>query len=221
MSETLEAKLVGSPTAPLHPNRITALGGAVTLAGLGMLFFESTRYAAPCVFATGYIGGDWFDGYYARKFGLQTKEGSKLDPLFDKIKNVASGVYMLADDLFSNTALATGILANFMIDYDSQKQRGPLLEQLKESGKAIWSPETCEKDVETKSSTRANDFGKFKTGIQTGVNITAICKAAYLQELCSPALFIDVNQGLNYLMAGALVTSAYLGYKGVQERLSQ
>lgn len=213
MSETLEERI--GPYIP-HPNRISAIGGALSLAGLCMLPFDNTREIAPALVFTGYCA-DFLDGYVARNFSMKTKEGAKLDPLMDKIRNYASGSYMIIKEGVQNPWLVLPISANFVVDYLSQRKRGTIPEQLKEAYRAIISPQSCTIDTDEKSNIRANNYGKWKTALQSVANIGYVLKEASLPYF-SQANSDDLNLGINTAVGIILSTSAVLGYIGVRKR---
>ena len=124
------------------------------------------------------------------------------------------GGFVAGSDLMrGGVALPLSMAGNFIVDYVSQKERGVLLDQLSDSYKATWNPEFCQKDVEVESKLRANIYGKDKTLIQAGVNLTYI--GAELFNNYSDKIDMDY---VGPTLAGALVVSAGLGIKGILKR---
>lgn len=210
----------GRKHSPLHPNRISALGGASTVVGTLMLV---NPYSAPVgvgAIVLGDVFADHYDGKLARRFKLKTKQGAKLDPLFDKVKNIAIGSYVLFSEGLDNP-LTWVFGASVLADVISQRQRGPLLEQIVEAYHAVVSPEFCEDDLDKNSSIRATNFGKWKTGIQAGVHIVyGLTQAIPVDYIFSNSVLAnDVDKGLGYLMGGFLATSIVLGSVGIVQRM--
>ncbi len=202
----------GKDNSPLHPNRISALGGLSTMVGTTLL---SNPYTAPVgviAIAAGDILADHYDGKFARRFGNMTKQGARLDPLFDKIKNMSVGTYAtIVEGITNPLSLLFG--ASIMVDVASQRVgRGPLLEQIVEAYHAVKSPEDCTPDNEEKSSSRAVIAGKIKTGTQTGVHIAYGLKETGLLDL------VGIEQFIDYSMQGALGISIVLASVGIYQR---
>ena len=113
---------------------------------------------------------DWVDGAAARAAGLQTREGEFLDPLIDKIVN-----NMLLIELAiagGDPAVICAAVANATMDVISQRQRGPLTEQLRKGYQAVTHPESCTAP-DAVSTLRANVWGKLKCALQN-VGVAAL-----------------------------------------------
>lgn len=77
------------------PNQLTVLRMILTPLFALVLFFESLyfKYISFFIFVLASLT-DWYDGYFARKFGYVTKTGKYLDPLADKLLiSTAFGVF--------------------------------------------------------------------------------------------------------------------------------
>lgn len=204
----------GTKKAPLHPNRISALGALSTSVGTVLL---SNPYSAPIGVAgiiLGDVVADIYDGKFARNYNLKTKEGAKLDPLFDKVKNVAIGSYLSLNEGIENP-LSLVFQASILTDFISQKQRGPILEQIIEANNAVRSPEKCTPDFEIKSNLRANNYGKYKTAIQAIIHITYAVK----QTIPESILTKNIDNIINNSLAIGLGTSIILGSIGIYKRI--
>lgn len=188
-------------------------GGLASAAGVGLLTNSSTIIPGAALVVVGYAC-DYVDGKVARNYSMKTLEGAKLDPLLDKVKNFLVGGYVgLSEIIRGGIFLPVAMGGNFLVDYVSQKERGNLLDQLKCSYKAVWNLNSCHKDVEVDSRIRANGFGKAKTAIQAGVNLTYI-GTELINKYFEKIDFDYVSPTL----ATLLVVSAGLGFKGISER---
>ncbi len=187
------------------------MGGLLlTFASLIALQFESTRYFAPGIYLAGAIS-DFLDGRIARMYGLQTKEGARLDPLMDKIKNLAIGGFMILREQFIFLTVANFL--NFAVDFISQRQRGPLRHQFKEAWRAVLHPETCTIDTNGNSNIRANVFGKAKLVVQNiaqGLYITFIAYHEIISSLID-ASEDDLQLIVNVVCIALFAASAILG----------
>jgi CDP-diacylglycerol--glycerol-3-phosphate 3-phosphatidyltransferase len=79
------------------PNTITVCRLVLTAIFVGGTALESTlgHWIALVAFVIAAIS-DWFDGYFARKYGLVTPLGKLLDPLADKVLVCSAFVYLSA-----------------------------------------------------------------------------------------------------------------------------
>lgn len=208
--------------APIHPNRISAAGGLLSLCSVVAAAVEPTRLASPVIYAAGGFC-DAIDGKIARDYNLRSVEGAKLDPLMDKFKNLFVGSYMVAMNI-TNVPLIAANVANFTVDYISQKKRGSILEQLVEAYNAVVHPETCTKDdISKESKVRANMFGKVKTSIQGGVHFLYLSSVAY-GDAMSKMMGVessDISEYVNYGCAGFLFASAACGAVGLYKRMKK
>jgi len=204
----------GTKRAALHPNRISALGALSTSVGTVLL---SNPYSAP-IGVSGIILGDVvadiYDGKFARDYHLKTKEGAKLDPLFDKVKNIAFGSYVTLNEGIENP-LSLLFQGSILTDFISQKQRGPILEQIIEASNAVRSPKRCTPDFEIKSNLRANNYGKYKTTIQAITHITYAVKETIPESILTNNIDNMINDGL----ALGLGASIILGSIGIYKRI--
>ncbi|MCA9497502.1 MAG: CDP-alcohol phosphatidyltransferase family protein [Nanoarchaeota archaeon] len=211
----------GYPKAPLHPNRISAIGGISTVVGTMMLSYPYTAPVGVASIIFGDAVADHYDGKFARKFKLKTKEGAKLDPFFDKVKNLSVGSYVIAVEGISNP-LSLAFMGSFVVDGISQRMgRGPILEQILEVSRAVRSPENCEIDEEEKSGLRASIYGKIKTGLQAGVHITYALNYLFPYESFFSLENVDmIEKGANYGLAGLLTVATGFGLLGIVKRVA-
>jgi CDP-diacylglycerol--glycerol-3-phosphate 3-phosphatidyltransferase len=79
------------------PNSITVCRLGLTAIFVGGTAMESTfgHWLAMVAFVIAAIS-DWFDGYFARKYGMVTPLGKLLDPLADKVLVCSAFVYLSA-----------------------------------------------------------------------------------------------------------------------------
>lgn len=79
------------------PNSITVCRLALTAIFVGGTVMESTfgHWLAMVAFVIAAIS-DWFDGYFARKYGMVTPLGKLLDPVADKVLVCSAFVYLSA-----------------------------------------------------------------------------------------------------------------------------
>jgi len=145
----------------IHPNHITAIRvpGAVVAAALDRV----SHTAGAVAYAVNTLL-DWADGAVARsRKGSETREGTLLDPLVDKVSNAIVLAYQVAqhvDDWRFATAAAVSVTLNAV----SQLQRGPIGGQVKDAARGVFAPGSCE-PVETNGATKsikANTWGKVK-----------------------------------------------------------
>jgi len=211
-------KYCGHKNAPMHPNRISAIVGVSTFIGSILIQNPYSFSLGLPMIIMGDTFADYYDGKYARNYNLSTKEGSKLDPLFDKIKNISIGTSVaIAEGITNPLTLAFG--ASILVDGISQRQRGPILEQLIEANEAVKNPENCTLDTEKKSNLRANNYGKWKTGIQAGVHIAYGVSKGVEHFVHDDTFLYYSNNFFDYAMPTALGISAILGCVGVYQRI--
>jgi CDP-diacylglycerol--glycerol-3-phosphate 3-phosphatidyltransferase len=107
------------------PNTLSLL--RIVLAPVFLLFFLSDNHLNVFVSFIIYTLAaltDWYDGWYARKYGFKTRWGQFLDPLADKILTSSAfiGFYLLKqkDPMFLGTAefIPVGILVAIIIFRD-------------------------------------------------------------------------------------------------------
>lgn len=208
----------GSKTAPLHPNRISAFGALSTTIGSTLIHNPYTLPVGISLITVGDTIADYYDGKYARKYSLATKEGSKLDPLADKIKNISVGTSVaIIEGITNPLSLIFGL--SILTDYVSQRQRGPILEQIIEAKNAIIYPEFCKTDTEKKSNLRANKFGKYKTALQAGVHIGYAISLG-IKELPLSEIYLNYSTNFfNIALPTTLTISTILGSIGVYKRI--
>jgi len=210
-------KLVDKLKQVCHPNRITASSVGFSVLGLGLMQSSYTDLIGIGMIGGGYLL-DGLDGWAARSWNKRTVEGARLDPLVDKVKNGVIGGYMAVNELvMGNYFLPITMGANFVVDYISQKSRGDITKQFEESYDAIVSPENCKRDVEDKSTVRANGYGKIKTGIQTGTALAYLGLEVYRNH-CGPLPDI-FEHNVGKVLGTVLIASAALGAVGVVKRI--
>ncbi len=207
-----------------HPNRISFSGLLMSVTSVALMSHPDTAFGGFCLLSSSYLT-DWLDGYTARSWNRKTKIGAKLDPLIDKGKFIiATGTGAAMEVSKGNYFFPASFLASVVVDGISQKQRGNLGSQIEEAYKGIIYPGKCEKDRKVHSTTRANCFGKMKTGIQTLTTLT-YWGHEVLKNLDSPMMnnyIKEMNWGennLGYVLGGALIGSAILGSVGVVKRI--
>lgn len=211
----MKEKLVDKLKHAFHPNRITASSVGFSALGLALLQSPNTDVAGLAVLGLGYAT-DAIDGYAARKWGMQTIEGARLDPLVDKVRNVVVGSYIAGKEVLKGDYfLPAAMGVNFAVDYFSQKARGDITNQFEEGYNAVVSPENCNKDVEDKSAIRANVFGKTKTTIQTVVGLGYLGMEVLQNHGMLPDI---VDENAAYVLCAGLCASAVLGTIGIVKR---
>lgn len=200
----------------VHPNRISFLGGLCSVAGAGLAAHPETDIYGACLIAAGQAL-DWIDGPIARHYKLRTIEGAKLDPLIDKIKNCAIGTYIAGRELIKGDIVIPVLVgANFIVDYFSQRARGPISSQFNEALEAGIYPEKCHDDKEVKSSIRANVYGKLKVSAQNLAMLLYISSQLYNNHIST----ISQNNEniLNAGAAGLFGIAAIFGWVGILKR---
>ncbi len=212
--------------APFHPNRISFYGAVASGVGFGCLANPVTAPASLFFLGVGF-GCDVADGAVARSFDLSSVQGAKLDPLFDKVKNV--GFVATAGILGSlaNPYMLVGSVLSVGVDHISQKQRGDILKQFDEAYDVVLNPNLSTLDeknnnLETKilnenrsEKLKANWFGKIKTGLQTGVHISYASMVAFEDTLGLDVNMVETGLGVT------LAVSALCGSVGVYERFKK
>jgi len=191
----------------MHPNQITSLRIPFTMGTIGLQAF-SPLISATLAAITDVL--DWIDGAVARASHQTTMEGTRLDPLIDKIINTAELVYLISmvrHQLFSvaSVAFIMGAIENIAVDAYSQLLRGNLLEQCKEGWRAIVHPETCALDKHEHHHLKANALGKMKKVLQSLAVIMALADGHNEVAQYSAAVFLHV--------------AVVVGYMGTQKRL--
>lgn len=130
--------------------------------------------AAACVALWAFIIGavsDFFDGHFARKYGLVTNLGKLLDPLADKILVCAAFVYLSTVGLCPFWITIIIIFREFLVT--GLRQLAAL------QGQAM----------------AADRMGKWKTGMQLGFCIACMVYLAYGANLPQPLRFLSVGDG--------------------------
>ena len=203
-----------------HPNRISTAG--VGLIGVGTALSAAGRVEGLGFLALGYAC-DGIDGIVARTYNMQTEEGARLDPLADKQKMVIHGAGIVADAF--NPMKLVSYLTTVSADMYSQLSRSEkgwrgLVDMVKEQYRATVHPETCTPDGKEVSSTRANYWGKIKTGIHIAVNL-AYSASQVLPEKVSALLHLpqeQLGEVMNTVVTAGYFVAAALCIKGVAER---
>jgi len=149
-----------------HPNIITGRW-RTALAAAGLAAHPFSQIASTILYGCSGVL-DWFDGMKARRNNMMTHEGERLDPLVDKIINLAYLSYLSVLNM-QDPSFVAAAGANIFADYFSQRARGPLMPQVEEGIRATCSPETCTPvdPAETIRSNRAVFAGKLKVLFQT------------------------------------------------------
>jgi phosphatidylglycerophosphate synthase len=148
-----------------HPNVITGRW-RTSAAAVGLVSYAISPITGSVAYGVNGIL-DWFDGMSARENNQRTREGERLDPMVDKLINSAYLLYLACMNL-ENVAFDIAAGLNIAVDVNSQKSRGPLLEQLKEGVEATVHPHDCEviPAEEKVNAVKANFMGKLKFFIQ-------------------------------------------------------
>ncbi len=219
------------PRKPIHPSHISTAGVVLAAASLASSYAfadTSLNIIAPSL----YLGSmlcDFLDGCYARAAGLTTVEGSIVDPLCDKLKNLIIGVSNVADSLASypkaaaSLYLAAAYLASFAVDYKSQKERGSFSGQIKCFFNSVLKPEITNHDNNKRSRLRANYFGKLKTAIQNFAHLSYIVSVSYASQLSDYFKLSTENfEKASYVFVGSLISiSLAFGVSGIVKRVKK
>lgn len=205
----------------ITPGMITATGAALCAGGLGLLIGGD---GMADVYGMGFVGAgyaaDWADGHVARRYDMKTREGARFDSLTDKIKFGFNGAYIIATEVVTGgVLLPLAVGTNFVVDYVSTRQRGPLGEQLSEAKRAVFDYDSCEKDVEESSSIRANYWGKTKAVMQMAAGLAFIGSQVVQNHLGQ--LDVSANDNIVYWLSAGLLTAATLGLIGVSKRVKK
>jgi CDP-diacylglycerol---glycerol-3-phosphate 3-phosphatidyltransferase len=91
------------------PNQVTLSRVALTVVLFVLLSLE--YYVAGLIVFMIAAGTDWFDGYYARKYGQITQLGRILDPFADKLIVCGTFIYLAAAPQLIDGAPASGVAA--------------------------------------------------------------------------------------------------------------
>jgi CDP-diacylglycerol---glycerol-3-phosphate 3-phosphatidyltransferase len=91
------------------PNQVTLSRVALTVVLFMLLAFD--YYLASLIVFIIAAGTDWFDGYYARKYGQVTQLGRILDPFADKLIICGTFIYLAAAPQLADGRPASGIAA--------------------------------------------------------------------------------------------------------------
>lgn len=200
----------------LHPNKVSAMGLLFTGLSVASSFSEETRSLAPGLY-TGAVACDILDGYLARKYGVQTREGAMLDPFVDKVKNLAVGGLMIAYEYASFPLLVAANLVNFAVDGVSQARRGNIFDQASRCVDAVVNPRNCEMDREINSSVRANVCGKVKAGLQNVSHFTYLTYLGFHDEI-NNYFGGDVKEEVLFGISATLMAGAVSGAVGIVKR---
>lgn len=150
--------------AKVDPNRVTASKVPITLAALGVHQYHPI--AGVAVFIAGSLA-DVLDGKLARKTGKSSVEGAVLDALTDKVVNAYMYLYIATQldwkNLPQDQLLVVLMAMNACVDVVSQKMRGSLWQQVKDSMRVVWDPATA---TLGEYSQKANNAGKIKAHLQ-------------------------------------------------------
>jgi phosphatidylglycerophosphate synthase len=201
----------------LHPNRVSAAGLGLTIAGSALMASPYTDiYGASLIVAGQAL--DWADGPIARKYDLRTIEGARLDSFYDKLKYCATSAYISINELITgNFLIPLTIMSNIAVDSYSLKTRGPLLKQIKDSIKAVIHPKKCEKDEQENSDIRANIYGKLKVSAQ---NIATFSYLGYrIYENHVGEISNNMENIGEKALAGLFLLASILGITGIVKRL--
>ena len=222
----------------LHPSRITFYGLVLHTVGLTCLFSPVTAPVGVSLI-TGGVLCDVLDGYVARQFKLCSKEGARLDPLFDKVKNTVfilmAGVLESTSnssfvdgvtEVMTNSYFVVGSGLSLGLSYFLTRQRGYISPQVEESSRVVKIPGSStlddlenkilddDKVVQIKNKFQAGDFGKIKTLIESITHITYAVAVTFPEYLPHTSTEIITGVGI------ALGASTVLGGIGYCDKLS-
>jgi|GEM_PF-5910422 len=209
---------------PLHPNRISAGGVLLPVAGMGVeIALGASGVPAHGTAALGGLaaggGADFADGRVARKWPkhLKSKEGARIDPLSDKVRNILIFIYLLSVAGITPQVIL-GYITNIGVDLISTLQRGSIIKQVREALRAIYNPASCEIDDSEESSDRAPKAGKYKTFLQT-VAGGALVGENIFREKVLPYAGIEIDSSVyQNITATTLGVAAVLGAVGIYQK---
>jgi len=138
----------------IHPNNLTALR-IVIIPILAVCFFwdfAAANYVCFGLFVVAAIT-DFFDGYLARKYNLESKLGAFLDPVADKLIVIVSLLLLVSSEFILSNALSSQIFITAVIIIAA---REILISALRE-----WMASQGKRDTVAVSS-----IGKWKTTVQ-------------------------------------------------------
>lgn len=144
---------------------------------------------ASCIALWAFVIGavsDFFDGHFARKYGLVTNLGKLLDPLADKILVCAAFVYLSSVGMCPFWVTVIILFREFLVTGLRQ------LAALK--GEAM----------------AADRSGKWKTGLQLGFCIACLFHLAYGGNVPPPLRAISIGEGGEWCRAFFLWSSVIL-----------
>lgn len=184
------------------PNRITASKIPITLASLGV--HQQHAVAGVALFVAGSIV-DVLDGKVARKTKKTSVEGAVLDALVDKVVNAYMYLYIASQldwkNLPQDQVLVFLMVLNASVDIVSQKMRGSLWQQVKDSARVVWNPSRV---MLGENSQKANTAGKIKAHLQCYGVVSAL---------------LAMNQPAFQALALALFSGSLLfAYKSIKGR---
>ncbi len=210
-----------------HANDITVVSGLISVVSIIAHSLPYVEFITPITGLKGTLG-DLLDGDWARAYNQRTLEGAILDPLVDKFRHLSASLFLYAPHVVTSPSATSFFLlgsagANLVVDYISQKDRGPIIEQLKSSYRAWKNPETCtkidENNINENLGVEAVDYGKYKTLLQSISFLTYMGSKPYSKIFIeNPQIHEGFEMGTEFIVASLLVGSAYLGAKGIQEK---
>lgn len=174
--------------AGVDPNHITVSKIPITLPVLGL--HPSHPAAGVALFVIGSIA-DILDGKVARKTKKTSLEGAVLDSLVDKVVNAYMYLYIAAQldwkNLPQDQFLIFLMALNAGIDVVSQRMRGPLWQQVRDSVRVVIDPSSAHLG---ENAQKANGFGKAKAWLQgLGVFSSLLMANQQLFQILAPVFF--------------------------------
>jgi CDP-diacylglycerol--glycerol-3-phosphate 3-phosphatidyltransferase len=179
------------------PNQVTLSRVALTVVLFLLLAFH--YYAASLIVFMIAAGTDWFDGYYARKYGQITQLGRILDPFADKLIVCGTFIYLAAAPQLADGRSASGVAAWVAVLIMGREMIVTALRSFVESGGGDFS---------------AKWSGKWKMAAQCAAACFSIGQLIYFEpgtRSLSATMPAWIAQGLTVTLWAAIVLTIYSG----------
>jgi CDP-diacylglycerol--glycerol-3-phosphate 3-phosphatidyltransferase len=179
------------------PNQVTLSRVALTVVLFLLLAFH--YYTTGLVVFMIAAGTDWFDGYYARKYGQITQLGRILDPFADKLIICGTFIYLAAAPQLIDGSPASGVAAWVAVLIMGREMIVTALRSFVESGGGDFS---------------AKWSGKWKMAAQCAAACFSIGQLIYYDRdarAISPEMPAWISQGLTITLWAAVVLTIYSG----------
>jgi len=179
------------------PNQVTLSRVALTVVLFLLLAFHF--YTTSLVVFMIAAGTDWFDGYYARKYGQITQLGRILDPFADKLIVCGTFIYLAAAPQLADGSPASGVAAWVAV--------------------LIMGREMIVTALRSFVENRGGDFsakwsGKWKMAAQCAAACFSIGQLIYYDpdaRALSPEMPTWIAQGLTVTLWAAIALTVYSG----------